>query len=137
MSQQHDMYLDYNAPPNRSPSTSRPYLGAGGGFQSGLSLPRQSQRPFEAPLGSAALYTTDRIHGGYNQRGLDQLGQQGGMPGGFMPDNAQWTYNPASVATVNGAMNGTSRQRNVNRRVPIPTVSIALPRNICKRYAVW
>lgn len=125
MSHQHDMYLDYNAPPNRSPSTSRPYLGGGGGFQSGMSLPRQSQRPFEAPLGSSALYN-DRMPSGYNQRGLDQLGQQSGMPGAFMPDNSQWNYNPAGVATVNGAMNGTSRQRSVNRRVPIPTVSVLL-----------
>ncbi|KAH7347462.1 RNA-binding post-transcriptional regulator cip2 [Plectosphaerella cucumerina] len=119
--QQHDMYLDYSAPPNRSPSSSRPYLGGGGGFQSGLSLPRQSQRPFDAPLGSSALYANDRHASGYNQRAMDQLGQQGVMQGGFMPDSPQWSYNPGGVATVNGAMNGGNRQRSVNRRVPIPT----------------
>jgi hypothetical protein len=54
---------------------------------------------------------------------MDQLGQQGVMQGGFMPDSPQWSYNPGGVATVNGAMNGGNRQRSVNRRVPIPTVS--------------
>lgn len=121
--QQHDMYIDYSAPPNRSPESSRPYGGAGG-FQSGLSLPRQTQRPFDPPVGSSGLYPQDRLGAGYNQRGMDQMPQQGGMPGGYMGDNGQpWAYNPAGVATVNGAMNGTSRQRSVNRRVPIPTVS--------------
>ncbi|PNH32637.1 hypothetical protein VD0002_g10120 [Verticillium dahliae] len=119
--QQHDMYLDYAPPSNRSPNSSRPYPG-GSGFQPGMSLPRQTQRPFDPPLGSSALYSTDRLTGGYNPRGMDQMGHQGGMQGGYMPDNNQaWSYNPAAVATVNGAMNGTSRQRSVNRRNPIPT----------------
>lgn len=119
--QQHDMYLDYSAP-NRSPSSSRPYPGAGG-FHAGMSLPRQTQRPFDPPLGSSALYPADNLAaGGYNPRSMDQMGQQGGVPGAYMADNGQtWSYNPANVATVNGAMNGTGR-RGVNRRVPIPTV---------------
>ncbi|KAL2755356.1 hypothetical protein ACRALDRAFT_2027126 [Sodiomyces alcalophilus JCM 7366] len=119
MAQQHDMYLDYSVPPNRSPNASRPYPAASG-FHSGLSLPRQTQRPFDPPLGSSALYSTDRL-ASYSQRPMDQM-PQSAMSAAYMTDAGQpWSYNPAGVATVNGAMNGTSRQRSVNRRVPLPT----------------
>lgn len=51
----------------------------------------------------------------------------GGMPGGYMLDNNQsWNYNAAGVATVNGAMNGPGRQRNVNRRAALPQVRPSL-----------
>lgn len=41
-----------------------------------------------------------------------------------MLDNSQaWNYNAGGVATVNGAMNGANRQRSVNRRAALPTVS--------------
>ncbi|TDZ39571.1 RNA-binding post-transcriptional regulator cip2 [Colletotrichum sidae] len=114
--QQHDMYLDYAAPTNRSPSSSRAYAG---GFQSGLSLPRQAQRPFDNALGSSALFPSDRL--GYNPRAMDQMSANG-MPGGYMLDNSQaWNYNAGGVATVNGAMNGANRQRSVNRRAALPT----------------
>ncbi|KAK2023519.1 R3H domain-containing protein [Colletotrichum zoysiae] len=114
--QQHDMYLDYSAPPNRSPSSSRAYAG---GFQSGLSLPRQTQRPYDNGLGSSALFPSDRL--GYNPRAMDQMSANG-MPGGYMLDNSQtWNYNAGAVATVSGAMNGANRQRSVNRRAALPT----------------
>ncbi|KAH9234267.1 r3h domain-containing protein [Colletotrichum chrysophilum] len=117
MSQQHDMYLDYSTPANRSPSSSRGY---GGSFQSGLSLPRQAQRPFDNGLGSSALFPSDRL--GYNPRAMDQMSANG-MPGGYMLDNNQaaWSYNAGGVATVNGAINGANRQRSVNRRAALPT----------------
>lgn len=119
--QSHDMgYLDYSSNNNRSPSTSRPGY-ATAGFGAGLSLPRQSQRPFDAPLGSSALYPAERLGGGgYNPRGMDTMA--GGMPG-YMLDNGQaWNYNTSGVATVNGAVNGPGRQRNVNRRAALPQV---------------
>ncbi|GKT97430.1 R3H domain-containing protein [Colletotrichum tofieldiae] len=110
------MYLDYSAPANRSPSSSRAYAG---GFQSGLSLPRQAQRPYDNGLGSSALFPSDRL--GYNPRAMDQMSANG-MPGGYMLDNSQaWNYNAGGVATVNGAMNGANRQRSVNRRAALPT----------------
>ncbi|CAM1510590.1 Fc.00g009250.m01.CDS01 [Cosmosporella sp. VM-42] len=117
--QPHDLgYLDYSASSNRSPNSSRPGYGAAAAFASGLSLPRQSQRPFDAPLGSSALYPAERLGGGYNPRGMDNMG--GGMPG-YMLDNGQaWNYNTTGVATVNGAVNGPGRQRNVNRRAALP-----------------
>lgn len=121
MAQQHDIYLDYSVPPNRSPNASRPYPAASA-FHSGLSLPRQTQRPFDPPLGSSALYSADRLVGSYGQRPMDQM-PQSALSGAYMTDAGQpWSYNPGGVATVNGAMNGTSRQRSVNRRVPLPTV---------------
>ncbi|GAB0134520.1 hypothetical protein EsDP_00002887 [Epichloe bromicola] len=121
MSQQpHDMgYLDYTTPAARSPTSSRQNYG--GGFSSGLTLPRQSQRPFDVHMGSSALYPSDRISGGYNPRAMDNMGGPGGMPGGYMLDNGQsWNYNSAGVATVNGAVNGPGRQRSVNRRAALP-----------------
>ncbi|KAG5940548.1 hypothetical protein E4U53_007578 [Claviceps sorghi] len=121
MSQQpHDMgYLDYAAPSGRSPPSSRQTYGVG--FASGLTLPRQSQRPFDVHLGSSALYSSDRISGGYNPRALETLGGTGGMPSAYMLDNGQsWNYNSASIATVSGAVNGPGRQRNVNRRAALP-----------------
>lgn len=121
--QPHDMgYMDYNTA-SRSPSSSRPNYAAG--FGAGMSLPRQSQRPFDAPLGSSALYPAERLGGGgggggYNPRGMDTMA--GGMPG-YMLDNGQaWNYNTSGVATVNGAVNGPGRQRNVNRRAALPQV---------------
>ncbi|KAF9874462.1 r3h domain-containing protein [Colletotrichum karsti] len=114
--QQHDMYLEYSTPANRSPSSSRAYAG---GFQSGMSLPRQAQRPFDNGLGSSALFPSDRL--GYNPRAMDQMSASG-MPGGYMLDNNQaWNYNAGGVATVNGAINGANRQRSVNRRAALPT----------------
>jgi RNA recognition motif-containing protein len=117
--QQHDMgYLDYGTSTNRSPNSRQNYATAG--FAAGLSLPRQSQRPFDAPLGSSALYPADRIGSGYNHRGMENMA--GGMQG-YMLDNGQaWNYNTGGVATVNGAMNGPGRQRNVNRRAALPQV---------------
>ncbi|ENH72636.1 RNA-binding post-transcriptional regulator cip2 [Fusarium oxysporum f. sp. cubense race 1] len=109
MSQQpHDMgYLDYGTSTNRSPNSRQNYATAGG--FAGLSLPRQSQRPFDAPLGSSALYPADRIGSGYNHRGMENMA---GMQG-YMLDNGQaWNYNTTGVATVNGAVNGPGRQRN-------------------------
>ncbi|EWY80511.1 hypothetical protein FOYG_16480 [Fusarium oxysporum NRRL 32931] len=117
MSQQpHDMgYLDYGTSTNRSPNSRQNYATAGG--FAGLSLPRQSQRPFDAPLGSSALYPADRIGSGYNHRGMENMA---GMQG-YMLDNGQaWNYNTTGVATVNGAVNGPGRQRNVNRRAALP-----------------
>ena len=118
---QNDMYLDYSAPPaNRSPSSSR--QGYGGAFQSGFSLPRQSQRPFDQPLGSSALYPAERL-GAFNPRGMDQMSPANNLgPTGYMVDNQPWSYGGSNVATVNGAMNGASRQRSVNRRAALPTV---------------
>ncbi|KAK2606349.1 Peptidyl-prolyl cis-trans isomerase pin4 [Conoideocrella luteorostrata] len=122
MSQQpHDMgYLDYTTPASRSPTSSRQNYG--GGFASGLTLPRQSQRPFDVHLGSSALYPSDRISGGYNPRAMDNgIGGPGGLQSGYMLDNGQsWNYNSAGVATVNGAVNGPGRQRSVNRRAALP-----------------
>ncbi|OAA34982.1 Nucleotide-binding, alpha-beta plait [Metarhizium rileyi] len=120
MSQQHhDMgYLDYTGHASRSPTSRQNY---GAGFASGLSLPRQPQRPFDVPLGSSALYPSDRIGSGYNPRGIDNMPGPGGMHGGYMLDNGQtWNYNTVGVATVNGAMNGSNRQRSVNRRAALP-----------------
>lgn len=120
MSQQpHDMgYLDYGTSTNRSPSSSRSNYASAGGFGAGMSLPRQSQRPFETPLGSSALYPADRLGSAYNPRGMENMA--GGMPG-YMLDNGQaWNYNTSGVATVNGAVNGPGRQRNVNRRAALP-----------------
>jgi hypothetical protein len=111
-------YLDYNTPANRSPGTRQNY----GGFGAGMSLPRQSQRPFEAPLGSSALYGGDRPGPGF-PRGMENLNPPGGMPS-YLLDNAQqpWNFNSGGVATVNGAVNGPSRQRSVNRRAALPQV---------------
>lgn len=133
MSQQpHDMgYLDYGTSANRSPSSSRSNYAGAGGFGAGMSLPRQSQRPFEAPLGSSALYPADRIGSAYNPRGMDNMA--GGMPG-YMLDNGQaWNYNTNGVATVNGAVNGPGRQRNVNRRAALPQVCAQVRTPVCQR----
>lgn len=121
--QPHDMgYLDYSAPANRSPSSSRQQYGGGSGFAPGMSLPRQSQRPFDGPLGSSALYPSDRVAGGYNSRPGDNMPPGGGLPG-YMLDNSQnWNYNAGGVQTVNGAVNGPNRQRSVNRRAALPQV---------------
>lgn len=113
--------MDYGTSTSRSPSSSRPNYGGAAGFNAGMSLPRQSQRPFDNnQLGSAALYPADRLGGGggYNPRAMDNM--QGGMPG-YMLDNGQsWNYNTSGAATVNGAVNGPGRQRNVNRRAALP-----------------
>ncbi|PHH88611.1 hypothetical protein CDD83_7299 [Cordyceps sp. RAO-2017] len=122
MSQQpHDLgYLDYSSPANRSPGSSRQNYG-GGAFASGLSLPRQTQRPFDAPLGSSALYPTDRITGAFNPRAMENMTLAAGMHGGYMLDNgANWSYNASGVATVNGNIHGPNRQRSVNRRAALP-----------------
>ncbi|RSM03556.1 hypothetical protein CEP52_007326 [Fusarium oligoseptatum] len=107
--QPHDMgYLDYGTSTSRSPNSSRPAYAAAGNFAAGLSLPRQSQRPFDAPLGSSALYPAERLGGGYNPRGMDNMA--GGMQG-YMLDNGQaWNYNTSGVATVNGAVNGPATE---------------------------
>ena len=120
--QPHDLsYLDYSASSNRSPNSSRPGYGAAAAFAPGLSLPRQSQRPFDTPLGSAALYPTDRMGGCYNPRSMENMGG-GGMPGYLLDNGQAWNYNTTGVATVNGAVNGPGRQRNVNRRAALPQV---------------
>lgn len=121
---QHDLsYLDYNTAPNRSPSSSRPNYGGSSGFGAGMTLPRQTGRPFEAPLGAPSLYPTDRATGGYNHRGMDNMMPPGGMPGYGMDSNSPaWNYNASGVATINGAVNGPNRQRSVNRRAAIPQV---------------
>lgn len=112
-------YLDYGAPPNRSPSSRPSYTGAFGG---GLSLPRQTQRPFDPPMGSTALYPSDR-HGGYHPRGMDNMNNGGGMPSYLLDNNHQhWSQGGSGVATVNGAVNGPSRQRSVGRRAALPQV---------------
>ncbi|KAG6038345.1 hypothetical protein E4U41_004294 [Claviceps citrina] len=119
--QPHDMgYLDYTNPAGRSPtSSSRQNYGIG--FSAGLTLPRQSQRPYDVHMGSAALYSSDRINVGFNPRAIDGMGGPGSMPSMYMLDNGQsWSYNSANIATVNGAMNGPSRQRSVNRRAALP-----------------
>lgn len=128
--QQHDLgYLDYNAGPNRSPNSSRPNYGGSAAFGgAGMSLPRQTQRPFDAPLGSSALYPSDRAPGGYNPRGMDNMTPTGGMPGYMMDANQQgWNYNSSGVATVNGAVNGPNRQRSINRRAALPQVGALHP----------
>ncbi|KFA71564.1 hypothetical protein S40288_08858 [Stachybotrys chartarum IBT 40288] len=123
MSQQpHDVsFLDYNAAPNRSPSSSRQPYAAAPHFGAGLSLPRHSQRPFDAPLGSGGLYSSDRAAGGYNSRGMDNgMPPAGGMPGYMLENNQPWNYGGSNVATVNGVVNGPNRQRSVNRRAALP-----------------
>lgn len=127
MSQQHhDLgYLDYSSPANRSPTSRQNYAA----FASGLSLPRQAQRPFDPPLGSSALYPTERIPAGFNPRALENMAAAAGMHGGYMLDNGQtWNYSTAAVATVNGAMHGSNHQRSVNRRAAIPQVCTPAPR---------
>ncbi|KAM4060790.1 r3H domain-containing protein [Hirsutella rhossiliensis] len=133
---QHDLgYLDYSSPANRSPSSRQNYAG-GAAFASGLSLPRQAQRPFDAPLSSSALYPTERIPAGFNPRALDSMAAAAGMHGGYMLDNGQtWNYSTAGVATVNGAMHGSNRQRSVNRRAALPQnwtdhSALAMPNNL-------
>lgn len=126
MSQQHhDLgYLDYSSPANRSPSSRQNYAG-GAAFASGLSLPRQTHRPFDAPLGSSALYPTERIPAGFNHRALDSMAAAAaaGLHSGYMLDNSQtWNYSTTGVATINGAMHGSNRQRSVNRRAALPQV---------------
>lgn len=114
-------YLDYGSSANRSPGTRQNY---GGAFGSGLSLPRQTQRPFDAPLGSSALYGGERPGAGF-PRGMDNMASAGGMPSYLLDNNQQqpWNYSAGGVATVNGAVNGPSRQRSVNRRAALPQVS--------------
>jgi RNA recognition motif-containing protein len=121
MSQQpHDVgYMDYSAPPNRPPSSSRQPYGSSA-FGPGLSLPRQSQRPFDAPLGSSALYGNDRMPSNFNPRIVDNMTPGGGMPSYMMDAGQPWNYASSGVATVNGAVNGPGRQRSVNRRAALP-----------------
>ncbi|KAM3527092.1 hypothetical protein NHJ13051_003133 [Beauveria bassiana] len=119
--QPHDMsYLDYNSGSNRSPNSSRPQYGGGApGFNAGLSLPRQAQRPFEAPLGSSALYASDRPNAGYNVRGMDTI-SAGVVPSYMLDGNQGWSYSASGAATVNGAVNGPNRSRSSNRRAALP-----------------
>lgn len=128
MSQQpHDMgYLDYGSlPPNRSPSSSRQPFSGAPGFPSGLSLQRQPHRPFESPLGSSALFPSDRVGGGYNHRMQEGMGNTGGMPGYMLDASQTWNYGAGGgAATVNGAVNGPGRQRSVNRRAALPQVCL-------------
>ncbi|PTB63699.1 hypothetical protein BBK36DRAFT_1171172 [Trichoderma citrinoviride] len=116
--QPHDMsYLDYGSAPNRSPSSSRQNYA---NFPSGLTMPRQTQRPFDAPLPSNALYSTDRLASSYGNRAMDTVGA-GSMPTYMMDNNQSWSYNASGVATVGGAVHGPGRQRSVNRRAALPT----------------
>ncbi|RSL64295.1 hypothetical protein CEP54_004769 [Fusarium duplospermum] len=93
-------YLDYGTSTSRSPSSSRPTYAAAGNFAAGLSLPRQSQRPFDAPLGSSALYPAERLGGGYNPRGLELQHKR-------RRDGQRRCQRPG-------------RQRSVNRRAALP-----------------
>jgi hypothetical protein len=122
--QQHDVgYMDYSAPPNRPPSSSRQPYGGNSAFGPGLSLPRQSQRPFDAPLGSSALYNADRMPSGFNPRMVENnMTPGGGMPNYMMDANQPWGYGSSGAATVNGAVNGPGRNRSVNRRAALPQV---------------
>lgn len=115
-------YLDYGTGSNRSPSSSRQLYGGNSTFSSGLTLPRHSQRPFEAPLGSSALYPADRVGGGYNPRQADNMTQHSGTPSYMLDNNQMWNYGSSGVATVNGAVNGPNRQRSMNRRAALPQV---------------
>ncbi|KAH0496156.1 hypothetical protein TgHK011_003535 [Trichoderma gracile] len=117
--QPHDMsYLDYGSAPNRSPSSSRQNYA---NFPSGLTMPRQTQRPFDAPLPSNALYSTDRLASSYGSRAMDTVGAPSSMPTYMMDNNQSWGYNASGVATVGGAVHGPGRQRSVNRRAALPT----------------
>ncbi|KKA29871.1 hypothetical protein TD95_004980 [Thielaviopsis punctulata] len=125
----HDIYVDYHSqlpPPSRSPNSSRPSPSqyAAPGFTSAtMTLPRHTQRPYET-LGSAALYG-DQLSNGY--RTMDHLAgsnsvspASSNMAYGFDNANANsWAYN-GNVATINGALNGASRQRSVGRRSALP-----------------
>ncbi|KAL6877739.1 hypothetical protein HDV57DRAFT_518601 [Trichoderma longibrachiatum] len=117
--QPHDMsYLDYGTAPNRSPSSSRQNYA---NFPSGLTMPRQTQRPFDAPLPSNALYSTERLASSYGGRAMDNVGAPSSMPTYMMDNNQSWSYNGSGVATVGGAVHGPGRQRSVNRRAALPT----------------
>ena len=122
-------YHEYGAPSNRSPGSRPNYTNA---FGPGLTLPRQSQRPFDSPLGSAALYPSDRAApGGGYPRGIDPMAPPQGMPNYLMENSQQpWNYNSSGVATVNGAVNGPSRQRSVNRRAALPQVCFVSLRGV-------
>ncbi|KAL5594077.1 hypothetical protein BROUX41_001124 [Berkeleyomyces rouxiae] len=137
----HDMYVDYHQqlpPPSRSPNNSRPSPSqyAAPGFASTMTLPRHAQRGYET-LGSSALYT-DHLSNGY--RSLDHLSNpssapgpgSGGSAGGVSPANSMaygyenanvnaWAYSAGNVATINGSLNGASRQRPMGRRAPLPS----------------
>lgn len=119
--QPHDMgYLDYNSGSNRSPSTSRQQYGGGApGFNTGLSLPRQAQRPFDGHMGSSGLYPPDRGNAGYGARGMDTI-SGGAVPSYMLDGNQGWNYSASGAATVNGAVNGPNRSRSSNRRAALP-----------------
>ena len=124
MSQQqlpNDLYMDYPHPTSRSPNSSRPAY-PHSGFPSGFSLPRNTQRPFDSSAGTSPLYPTDRVSPAYGMRGgMDQMSSVQGLPGGYMLDNNQnWAY---GANTINGPLNGASRQRSTNRRGALPSVS--------------
>ena len=121
MSQQpHDVgYLDYNASSNRSPSSSRQPYGAPG-FGVGMSLPRHSQRHFDSPLGSSALYQSDRVPTAFNPRGMDSMSP--GVPSYMLDSSQPWNYSTSGAATISGALNGPNRQRTMGRRGVIPQV---------------
>ncbi|KAI6781604.1 RNA-binding post-transcriptional regulator-like protein [Emericellopsis cladophorae] len=109
-------YLDYGTPANRSPGT-RHNFGPFGGH----SLSRQAQRPFDAPLGSSALYGAPDRNGSFHRGGMETM--SGNIPSYLLDSHSPqpgWNYNGAGVATVNGAVNGPSRQRSVNRRAALP-----------------
>lgn len=136
------MLYSFAPPQNRSPGSQRDHLYASasasgpGGFPSGLSMNRQSQRQ-QLPDHVSGLMPS---HGyGVGNGGLEDQGAYGGVqtsrfdrmqppPGGLNPpaymmqNEGAWEYNQ-SIATVNGGMNGTNRARNVNRRAPLPNVS--------------
>ena len=56
---------------------------------------------------------------------MDTMGNAAGMPS-YLLDNSQqpWNYSSSGVATVNGAVNGPSRSRSVNRRAALPQVRV-------------
>ncbi|KKF92507.1 RNA-binding post-transcriptional regulator cip2 [Ceratocystis platani] len=138
-------------PPSRSPNNSRPSPSqyTAPGFASTMTLPRHAQRGYET-LGSSALYT-DHLSNGYrsmdhlsnsNPPSANPASNTGSTTttGGVSPANSMaygyenpssnnnhnhnpgaWAYSAGNVATINGSLNGASRQRPMARRAALPT----------------
>ncbi|KAJ9131337.1 RNA-binding post-transcriptional regulator cip2 [Pleurostoma richardsiae] len=126
MNQQQDNFYAYPNDLNRSPSSRRQGYATTVGLPSALGGGRPSQRQLDS-VGRApsSMYTPiDDRFGAFDTVSRYDQGNQNssGMQGGFMLGNNQaWTYNSASVATVNGAtMNDGVRSRMGNRRQPLP-----------------
>lgn len=151
---QQDMLYGFAPPQNRSPGSQRDHLygsaAAAGpaGFPSGLTMNRQAQRlqPFDpvSPLVPGHAYGMGIGAGGVDDQAaygaaatsrFDRMQPPPGVPAGlnpaaYMMQNDQvWDQN--AINTVNGAMNGTNRLRNVSRRAPLPNVSLSAPATMC------